>query len=50
MALSDHVQFVGEVANDKVAIYYHAADYFVSASTSETQGRLTRKQWLLERR
>ena len=38
MALSDHVQFVGEVANDKVAIYYHAADYFVSASTSETQG------------
>lgn len=38
MNLSDHVHFVGEVANDEVAIYYHAADFFVSASTSETQG------------
>lgn len=38
MNLSDHVHFVGEVANDQVAIYYHAADFFVSASTSETQG------------
>jgi 1,2-diacylglycerol 3-alpha-glucosyltransferase len=38
MNLSNHVHFVGEVANDEVAIYYHAADYFVSASTSETQG------------
>lgn len=33
-----NVQFVGEVPNDQVAIYYKAADYFVSASTSETQG------------
>lgn len=24
--------------NEEVAIYYKAADYFVSASTSETQG------------
>ncbi|OTN76190.1 hypothetical protein A5886_001267 [Enterococcus sp. 8G7_MSG3316] len=38
MQLSDHIYFVGEVPNDEVAIYYHAADYFVSASTSETQG------------
>ena len=32
------VTFVGEVPNNEVAIYYHAADYFVSTSTSETQG------------
>ncbi|HCE12061.1 MULTISPECIES: glycosyltransferase family 4 protein [unclassified Enterococcus] len=38
MQLSEHIYFVGEVPNDEVAIYYHAADYFVSASTSETQG------------
>lgn len=36
--IADFVYFVGEVANDKVAIYYKAADYFVSASKSETQG------------
>lgn len=34
----EHIQFVGEVENDEVAIYYKAANYFVSASTSETQG------------
>lgn len=36
--IAEFVYFVGEVANDKVAIYYKAADYFVSASKSETQG------------
>lgn len=36
--LREFVQFVGEVPNDQVAYYYHAADYFVSCSTSETQG------------
>lgn len=36
--LSEYVQFTGEVGNDDVALYYKAADYFVSASTSETQG------------
>lgn len=36
--LTDYVRFVGEVPNDEVALYYQAADYFVSASTSETQG------------
>lgn len=36
--LEDFVQFTGEIAYEKVAYYYHAADYFVSASTSETQG------------
>lgn len=38
LEVSENVQFVGEVPNDQVAIYYKAADYFVSASTSETQG------------
>lgn len=38
MALTKFVIFVGEVPSDKVVCYYHAADYFVSASTSETQG------------
>lgn len=38
LGIAEFVYFVGEVANDKVAIYYKAADYFVSASKSETQG------------
>ncbi|MEY8446005.1 glycosyltransferase family 4 protein [Enterococcus ratti] len=36
--LQAFVRFTGEIENDKVAFYYKAADYFVSASTSETQG------------
>ncbi|MGX7199889.1 glycosyltransferase family 4 protein [Enterococcus nangangensis] len=36
--LTDHVTFVGEVHNDDVPLYYHMADYFVSCSTSESQG------------
>ena len=32
------MQFTGEVDNNDVAFYYKAADYFVCASTSETQG------------
>jgi len=38
LELQEFVRFVGEVPNNEVAIYYQAADYFVSASTSETQG------------
>jgi 1,2-diacylglycerol 3-alpha-glucosyltransferase len=38
LGLSDYVTFVGMVPNKDVAYYYRAADYFVSASTSETQG------------
>ncbi|MFC7056547.1 glycosyltransferase family 4 protein [Enterococcus alcedinis] len=38
LGLTEVVVFVGEVPADEVAHYYHAADYFVSASTSETQG------------
>lgn len=38
LSVDGHVTFVGEVSNDEVAVYYQAADYFVSASTSETQG------------
>ena len=38
LEVSEYVQFTGEVPNEEDAIYYKAADYFVSASTSETQG------------
>lgn len=38
LEIAENITFVGEVPNDEVAIYYKAADYFVSASTSETQG------------
>lgn len=37
-SLQEQVVFVGEVENDKVPLYYQLADYFVSASTSESQG------------
>lgn len=36
--LDEVVQFTGEIPNEEVAYYYRAADYFVSASSSETQG------------
>lgn len=36
--ISDKVIFTGNVAANQVARYYHAADAFVSASLSETQG------------
>lgn len=36
--LEDSVIFTGMIAPDKVAEYYQAGDFFVSASTSETQG------------
>lgn len=38
LGVEDYTQFTGEVPHEDVAYYYHAADYFVSASTSETQG------------
>ncbi|MBU5362242.1 glycosyltransferase family 4 protein [Enterococcus raffinosus] len=38
LGITDYVQFTGEVPHEEVAYYYRAADYFVSASTSETQG------------
>lgn len=38
LGIESYVQFTGEVPHEEVAYYYHAADYFVSASTSETQG------------
>ncbi|GAA2900280.1 glycosyltransferase family 4 protein [Enterococcus pseudoavium] len=38
LGIEEYVRFTGEVAHEEVACYYHAADYFVSASTSETQG------------
>ncbi|MEY8444138.1 glycosyltransferase family 4 protein [Lactococcus ileimucosae] len=36
--IGDYVVFTGAVENKKTAYYYKAADFFISASTSETQG------------
>ena len=38
LGLEDYVTFVGPIPNDNAALYYKAADFFISASTSETQG------------
>ena len=38
LGISDSVIFTGMIEPDKVAEYYQAGDFFVSASTSETQG------------
>ncbi|KRM68343.1 glycosyltransferase [Apilactobacillus ozensis DSM 23829 = JCM 17196] len=38
MHLTKNVIFVGEISNDEVSDYYHAADIFVSTSNSESQG------------
>lgn len=35
---SNQVIFTGEISNDEVQAFYHAADLFVSASDSESQG------------
>lgn len=36
--LTNHVIFTGMISHEETALYYKAADFFVSASTSETQG------------
>lgn len=38
LGMGDYVIFTGAVENIKTAYYYKAADFFISASTSETQG------------
>lgn len=38
LSLTDYVIFAGEIPNKDIAPFYQAADYFVSASDSETQG------------
>lgn len=38
LGISDHVLFTGMIAPSETALYYKAADFFISASTSETQG------------
>lgn len=38
LALEDKVIFTGAVDHTQTAYYYKAADFFISASTSETQG------------
>lgn len=36
--ITDAVIFTGMIASSETALYYKAADFFISASTSETQG------------
>lgn len=38
LGLADHVTFTGAVPNDKIAPYFKAADLFLFASKTETQG------------
>lgn len=38
LSLDDNVVFTGMVPQDRTAYYYKAADFLISASTSETQG------------
>ncbi|KXT75577.1 glycosyltransferase family 4 protein [Streptococcus sp. DD12] len=38
LQVTDAVVFTGMVDHDQVALYYRACDFFISASTSETQG------------
>lgn len=38
LELGEHVRFTGEIDHDEVQDYYRAADVFVSASDSESQG------------
>lgn len=38
LGVEDHVVFTGMTAHDQVGLYYKACDFFISASTSETQG------------
>ncbi|TWT16619.1 glycosyltransferase family 4 protein [Streptococcus sp. sy010] len=38
LGITEHVVFTGMISHEKTALYYKAADFFISASTSETQG------------
>ena len=38
LEIQDFVVFTGMIAPSETALYYKAADFFISASTSETQG------------
>lgn len=38
LAVMDNVIFTGMVSHNETTLYYKAADFFISASTSETQG------------
>lgn len=38
LQLEDEVSFVGKVSNEQIAPYFHAADAFLFASKTETQG------------
>ena len=38
LQIEEYVVFIGMIAPSETALYYKAADFFISASTSETQG------------
>ena len=38
LGIQDKVVFTGMIAPSETALYYKSADFFISASTSETQG------------
>lgn len=38
LAIENHVVFTGMIAPEETVLYYKSCDFFVSASTSETQG------------
>lgn len=38
LEIDKHIHFTGMIAPDETALYYKSADFFISASTSETQG------------
>lgn len=38
LSLQEYVKFIGKIDHEHVGAYYAAADYFVSASSSESQG------------
>lgn len=38
LQITENIKFTGEIPHEEIAIYYRTADYFVNASTSESQG------------
>ena len=50
LGIQDMVTFVGNVPNDQVRDYLEAADLFLFASTSETQGSSWQRRWQQARR
>ena len=47
LGIQDKVVFTGMIAPSETALYYKSADFFISASTSETQAWPIWKPWLV---